>query len=91
MAKTYDELVNKIGNVAVREIVSKQFPGNITAAKVEGRVSIIMNEINEKIDNISCYISRLSGQVGEVNKRLGKIEKRLDSICDELDIEIDEE
>lgn len=103
MAKTYDELICEINNISVQEIITKEFPGDITAARVGVRVSIIMNEINEKFINLSKQISqsfekqnekineRFGERFDQVEGRLDEIEKRLDAICDKLGIELDEE
>ena len=92
MAKTYDELICEINNISVQEIITKEFPGDITAARVGVRVSIIMNDINRKLDNLRSHISiSLENQKTLINERFDKLEKNQTAICDKLGIEIDEE
>ncbi|MCG8595528.1 MAG: hypothetical protein MI785_14365 [Kiloniellales bacterium] len=92
MAKTYDELICDINNISVQEIITKEFPGNITAARVGVRVSIIMNEINDKLDNLRSHISiSLENQKTLINERFDQVEKNQIAICDKLEIELDEE
>ena len=85
MDSSYGELVNKMKNIEVREIIQNEFPQDIFAARVGLRVDTLVSNLRTQMDNISAKMLKEFAKAREHNdKRFDKIELRLDGIEDLL-------